>query len=296
MGFSCATIDPYVESLTANVTFAMTTPTFSVIVPTFNAGTTLRACLDGLVAQTSSDFEVVLVDGASADQTVEIAKSYTSVLGQRLVLHSGPDQGPYDAMNRGVSMATGQWVLFLGADDTLRDAETLAQVADFIGAHEHSDIVYGDVMRRSTSTRHAGEFDLDRLLFETNICHQAIFYRRELFAGIGPYNLRYPVWADWDFNIRCFSNPALVTRYMDIVVANYNDLTGLSGKTGTDTEFRKRLPMYFWYGAKETSSRMLGHLKKKELRRLIVRQLFIRRKVLSGGRAPEAGQTSVSHS
>ena len=271
----------------------MTTPTFSVIVPTYNAAATLHACLEGLVSQTSSDFELVLVDGDSKDETVEIARSFASTLGPRLVLHSGPDSGPYDAMNRGVSMATGNWVLFLGADDTLREAGTLAQVAAFIDGHEHSDIVYGDVMRRSTSTRHAGEFDLDRLLFETNICHQAIFYRRELFAGIGPYNLRYPVWADWDFNIRCFSNPALVTRYMDIVVANYNDLTGLSGKTGTDTEFRKRLPMYFWYGAKETSGRMLGHLKKKELRRLIVRQLFIRRKVLSGGQAPDAETTAI---
>jgi glycosyltransferase involved in cell wall biosynthesis len=280
-------MNPYVESTTANVTFAMTTPTFSVIVPTFNAGTTLRVCLDGLVSQTSSDFELVLVDGASTDETVEIAKSYASELGPRLVFHSGPDQGPYDAMNRGVSMATGEWVLFLGADDTLRDAETLAEVAAFIDSHEHSDIVYGDVMRRSTNTRHAGAFDLDRLLFETNICHQAIFYRRELFAGIGPYNLRYRIWADWDFNIRCFSNPSLVMRYMDIVVANYNDLTGLSGKTGTDTEFRKRLPMYFWHGGRETCRRLLVHLRKKELRRLILRQVLIRRKVLSTGRTPD---------
>lgn len=271
----------------------MTSPMFSIIVPTFNAAATLSACIDGLIGQTCTDFELVLVDGDSTDGTRDVAESFAAGLGDRLVIHSGPDDGPYDAMNRGVSLATGDWVLFLGADDTLREADTLALVAAFIGDHEHSDIVYGDVMRRSTNTRHAGEFDLDRLLFETNICHQAIFYRRALFAGIGPYNLRYRVWADWDFNIRCFSNPALVTRYMDIVVANYNDLTGLSGKTGTDTEFRKRLPMYFWHGARETSSRMLGHLKKKELRRLIVRQVFIRRKVLAGGEAPEAGSTSI---
>ena len=102
---------------------------------------------------------------------------------------------------------------------------------------------------RSTSLRYAGVFDQDRLLFETNICHQSIFYRRELFASIGPYNLRYRAWADWDFNIRCFSNTALVTRYMDIVVARFNDMTGLSTKSGTKS-FRSgcRTPQNSAYG------------------------------------------------
>ena len=195
---------------------------FSIIVPTFNAAATLPACLESMVSQTCRDFELVLVDGGSKDGTLEIADRFAATFGTRVVVHSGPDQGPYDAMNRGVGMSTGSWLVFLGADDTLYEADTLARVAAFIGDHQPSDLVYGDVIMRSTGARHAGAFDLDRLLFETNMCHQSIFYRRELFAGIGPYNLRYRIWADWDFNIRCFSNPALVARYMDIVIAEYN--------------------------------------------------------------------------
>lgn len=217
-------------------------PLFSIIIPTFNVAATLRACLDSIVGQTCSDFQVVLVDGASTDDTVEIAKSYSPTLGERLIIHSGPDQGPYDAMNRGVELSSGSWVYFLGADDNLYAPDTLAAIATFIADHEPSDIVYGDVIMRSTSYRYDGPFDLDRLLFKQNICHQAIFYRRELFAGIGPYNLRYRLWADWDFNIRCFSNPALVTRYMDVVVADYNDVTGLSKQE--DEELRKQLPLF----------------------------------------------------
>jgi hypothetical protein len=110
-------------------------------------------------------------------------------------------------------------------------------------------------MLRSDSTRYAGEFDLDRLLFDINICHQSIFYRRELFAGIGPYNLRYKLWADWDFNVRCFSNPALVARYMDIIVADYNDMSGLSSKQ--DQEFKKRLPRFIVAAALEMIRRRL---------------------------------------
>lgn len=262
----------------------MTAPMFSIIVPTFNAAETLQACLESLSRQTIGDFEIVLVDGDSTDGTLEIANRFAAHLGSRLVLHSGPDQGPYDAMNRGVSMASGDWVLFLGADDSLYRDDTLAQVATFINGHDHSDLVYGDVMMLSTGFRHAGEFDLDRLLFETNMCHQSIFYRRELFAGIGPYNLRYPVWADWDFNIRCFSNPALVIRYMDIVIAEYNDMTGFSMRAGTDKEFRKRLPMYFWVAASETCGRMFKFFKNKENRRLLVRTQAVRRKAAAGAR------------
>lgn len=275
----------YLDVTAANVTEAMTVPMFSIIVPTFNAAATLQACLDSIVFQTCSDFELVLVDGGSKDGTLDIANSFEPNLGNRLVVRSGLDEGPYDAMNRGVGMATGEWLLFLGADDTLYGQDTLANVATFIRDHDPSHLVYGDVIMRSTGIRHAGAFDLDRLLFETNICHQSIFYRRELFAGIGPYNLRYRVWADWDFNIRCFSNPALVTRYMDIVIARYNDMTGLSMRESTDKEFRKRLPMYFWLAAWETCSRMLGFLKEKENRRLALRSRLIRYRAASGARS-----------
>lgn len=247
-----------------------TVPMFSIIVPTFNVGATLGACLESIVGQNCTDFEVVLVDGESGDETLDIAKSFASKFGTRLVIRSEPDQGPYDAMNRGVGIAKGGWLLFLGADDVLYEADTLQRVAAFIGDNEPSDLVYGDVVMRSTETRHAGSFDLDRLLFETNMCHQAIFYRRELFAGIGPYNLRYRIWADWDFNIRCFSNPALIARYMDIVVARYNDLTGISSTI--DKDFRKRLPVFFWASAPEVVSRSVALLRRREVHRSVFRQ------------------------
>ncbi|CQD13110.1 glycosyl transferase family protein [Mycobacterium lentiflavum] len=267
----------------------MSGPMFSIIVPTWKAAGHVGGCAESLLRQTYTDFELVVVDGASTDGTLDVVKSYADDFGPRLVVHSEPDKGIYDAMNRGVSMATGQWLLFLGSDDRLHDADTLARVAEFIGDNEPCDLVYGDVIMGSTGARHAGEFDLDRLQFETNICHQSIFYRRELFAGIGPYNLRYPIWADWDFNIRCFSNPALNIRYMDIVVADYNDMTGLSMRTGTDKEFRKRLPMYFWVGAIETGSRMLAFFKEKENRQLAVRAWRTRFKAASKARADNAG-------
>ena len=220
--------------------------TFSIIVPTFNSAAVLRECLDSIAGQTYRGYEVVLVDGRSTDDTLDIARSFTAGLGSRLVIHSGPDRGVYDAMNHGVEMSSGTWLYFLGSDDVLFEPDTLARVAAFISDHQASDLIYGDVVmlsdRRLTGSRHAGVFDLDRLLFDCNISHQSIFYRRELFTTIGPYNLRYPAWADWDFNVRCFSNPALVTQYMDVIVARYNDLSGVSNQA--DDELIKRLPAF----------------------------------------------------
>ncbi|OBH39975.1 glycosyltransferase family 2 protein [Mycobacterium mantenii] len=272
----------------------MTAPMFSIIVPTFNSAATLKACVESIVGQTYDDYELVLVDGGSTDATLDIADSFGLSLAGRLVIHSGRDQGPYDAMNRGVGLARGTWVLFLGSDDTLYESNTLGRVAAYICDHEPSDLVYGDVVMRSTGTRHAGAFDLDRLLFETNLCHQSIFYRRKLFEGIGPYNLRYPVWADWDFNIRCFSNPALHIRHMDIVIARYNDMTGLSMRQATDREFRKRLPMYFWVAASETCSRMLAFYKIRKNRRLALRALFTRSRAASKARGRGNGNNNLS--
>lgn len=127
---------------------AMAAPMFSIIIPTLNVAAVLPACLDSIARQTCGDFELVLVDGGSTDETLDIANIFAPNLGERLIIHRDTDQGVYDAMNRGVDLATGTWLLFLGADDSLYEADTLARVAAFIGEHEPSDLVYGDVIMR----------------------------------------------------------------------------------------------------------------------------------------------------
>ena len=221
-------------------------PLFSIIVPTLNVESTIAACLGSIARQTCLDYEVVLMDGASQDRTLAIVAEHEPQLAGRLSTHVGQDEGIYDAMNRGVALARGQWLFFLGADDSFYQDDVLARIAVFLGQNPSCHLAYGDVIMRSDGSRYGGVFALDTLLFRRNICHQAIFYRRELFAHLGPYNLRYRIWADWDFNIRCFSNPALVARHLDIVVANYNDTGGLSQRE--DPELQKRLPLPFLSG------------------------------------------------
>jgi glycosyltransferase involved in cell wall biosynthesis len=243
----------------------MATPLFSIILPTLNVEATLGICLDRLAEQTFRSFEVLLIDGGSTDGTLAIAEARASSLGSRLAIHRGKDAGVYDAMNRGTALATGDWLLFLGADDALHAKTTLAEVAAFIAANDPCHLVYGDVIMRSDGARYGGVFDLDRLHFEKNLCHQSAFYRRELFARIGPYNLRYKIWADWDFNIRCFANPALAIRHMDIVVADYNDGGGLSQHE--DAELKQRLPVFILAAIEPTLREKLEDFSRKVLHR-----------------------------
>jgi glycosyltransferase involved in cell wall biosynthesis len=228
---------------TAGANVRVLTPLFSVIVPTLNVESAIRSCLESIAGQTFADYQVVLVDGGSTDKTLEVVATFRTTLGPRLLLQAGADDGVYDAMNRGVGLAAGEWLLFLGADDILHGPDTLENVAALLRAGSRADLVYGDVLLRGTGERYGGEFDVDRLLLEKNLCHQSVFYRRELFEKLGPYNLRYRIWADWDFNIRCFEHPALVTRHLAVVVADYNDAGGLSQQE--DEVLKKLLPVFY---------------------------------------------------
>src|ERR1700761_7508109 len=94
---------------------------FSIIVPTYNSGATLRRCLESLAVQTFTDFEVLVMDGVSTDDTLRITEEMSSEFQGRLRLTSEPDKGVYDAMNKGILGARGKWLLFLGSDDRLND-------------------------------------------------------------------------------------------------------------------------------------------------------------------------------
>ncbi len=210
-----------------------------MIVPTRNAASGIDACLSSLWAQSCRDYEVLVLDGQSTDGTLQKLQSHAARFGQALRWHSEPDAGVYHAMNRGIAHARGEWLHFLGADDVLHDPEVLADVVRFMATRQ-ADIVYGDVVERASGARYGGEFSLDRLLFECNICHQAVYYRRSVFEKLGGYNTRYPIWADWDFNIRCFRHPGMRAIWTDRVIAVYRARSGISRVE--DPVFRRELP------------------------------------------------------
>jgi glycosyltransferase involved in cell wall biosynthesis len=208
----------------------------AVVVPTFRSAAVLAGLLDSLAAQSYRGFEVVVSDGASDDDTLAMADAARKRL-PRLVVDSRPDAGVYDAMNRGVRLSHAPWFIVMGSDDRLHASDTLGTMASILQTLPEPvadplspELVYGDVRVMAADqgmvagSRYAGEVRFAELA-SSNICQQAIFYRRSLFDALGGFDLRYPVYADWAFNLQAsFRRPL---RWVDLVVADYAS-TGLS--------------------------------------------------------------------
>jgi len=184
----------------------------SIIIPTFNSAKTLKRALDSIVSQSYSDWEVLIMDGVSKDETINIAKSYND---DRIRIYSEPDKGIYDAMNKGIKKSRGEWLYFLGSDDWLYDDNVLKFVFQDNDFSEY-DVVYGEVESDVFHDKF-GEWSVATL--ECNRCHQGIFYRRNFFEKGNMYNIKYNVWADHDINLRWFLN--FRSKYIPLIVAHY---------------------------------------------------------------------------
>jgi len=216
---------------------ARAAPRISVITVCFNALRELPATLASLRAQTCRDYEWVVVDGASTDGSVPWLAAQAPQ-----VLVSEADQGIYDAMNKAVARASGEWLYFLNAGDRFADAQVLAQVLACIdgapGPAGPPSILYGDVLyygSRGTRRRSFHWLTRGRLLFG-DLCHQATFVRRSLFAQLGPFDsgLRYN--ADYDWLLRAFRSGAVV-RYLKRDLAYFHDAgTHVSNREASEIE------------------------------------------------------------
>lgn len=179
-------------------------PLFSIITVTYNASSTIDATLKSVASQTCRLFEYIIVDGKSSDDTVE--KARRSGIKEMIVI-SEKDNGLYDAMNKGMAIARGDYLIFLNAGDALTGDDTLARIADVIMDNDYPGIVYGqtrivDSNRRFVADRHLTAPDiltLDSFADGMLVCHQAFIALRKLTS---PYDLRYRYSADYDWCIK----------------------------------------------------------------------------------------------
>jgi glycosyltransferase involved in cell wall biosynthesis len=168
--------------------------------------------------------EVLLIDGLSSDNTIDIAREFASKYNY-IKFISEKDDGIYDAMNKGIKMAKGEWFYFLGSDDKLFNENILSDIFLKINTKQIK-IIYGNVLINGDAgwaqdgQIYDGEFSLSKLINEKNICHQAIFYNKTVFEKCGIFNTRYNICADWDMNLRLWAT--FPFYYIDTVIAVFN--------------------------------------------------------------------------
>ena len=206
----------------------------TIIIPTYNSSKTLRVALESLLIQEYQYFEVLIIDGLSNDDTVLIANEYKKKI-NKLTIISEKDKGIYDAMNKAITISKGNWLYFMGSDDSLYEVNTLLKIKELSNFKEY-DIIYGNVISSRFKDVYDGEFTYDKI-FNKNICHQAVFFKKEIFKLTGQFNLKYKAHADWDHNIKWFLNKRIKQKHVDLIIANYAD-GGFSSVNG-DVVFQK---------------------------------------------------------
>lgn len=218
-------------------------PKLSIIVPTFNSGSTILGCLESIKRQRFSDYEIIVQDGMSTDDTLALVASFAASNREITVRElQERDDGAYDAMNKAMDRATGEWIYFLGSDDELHDPNGVAKMLECPEAAD-GDILYANVRMVARNAPledgvvYDGPFDLKKLL-RKNICHQAMMYRRTFVELMGKFNVRYTAFADWDYNLRCWSQTRF--RYIEVVLAVYRQ-GGMSSRPEGDPLFSQEV-------------------------------------------------------
>lgn len=197
-------------------------PLFSIITVTYNAAATLPPTLKSVKEQTCRLYEYIIIDGASKDETVRLANESGI---QSLNLISEPDRGLYDAMNKGLGVANGDYVIFLNAGDSFHSKDTLQQIADAIMDNDYPGIVYGqtqivDSARNRIGDRHLtapSVLTLDSFKNGMVVCHQAFIVLRKL---VDNYDTRYRYSADYEWCIRCLQRSHR-NYYVDGLLIDY---------------------------------------------------------------------------
>lgn len=213
--------------------------TFSVVTITYNAAAVLRPTLDSVMMQDYPNVEHLIIDGASTDKTLAIAKAYQKQSdeaenGHVVKIQSEPDKGLYDAMNKGLRLATGDYIVFMNAGDRFPEADTLDKVmlAAVVGdGEERPAVLFGNtdiIDDKGNFLYHRRLSPPERLTWRSFrygmvVCHQAFYARTDIARSL-PYDTTFRYSADVDWCIRVMKEGErqhLLLRNIHAVVANY---------------------------------------------------------------------------
>lgn len=224
----------------------------TIIIATYNAEMYIGSALASLVGKVNSTTEVIIIDGLSTDNTLNIINDYKTIVS---AIYSERDLGIYDAMNKGVQRSNGKFILFLGADDELTCC--INKLQPYLQSEKN--IYYGNVILTPKNELYGGKFTLPKLL-KKNICHQSILYPRKVLIEHS-FELKYKLMADYVLNMKLWAlNYRFV--YINEIISKYS-LEG-SSSIVIDQNFKKDsiLLVYSFFGIKGLLIKALNPIKK----------------------------------
>lgn len=226
----------------------------SIITATYNSAETLRSTFDSVLSQTYTNYEYVVIDGLSTDGTLEIIKEYEQKFNGKMVYISEKDKGLYDAMNKGLAMATGDIVGILNSDDFYTSNDILHVIATNI-KEKNVDAVYGDIhfvngkdLTKCVRYYSSAIFSRSLMRFGFMPAHPSFYCKREVYVKYGVFNTKYRIAADFDSLFRFIYINRISTLYI-----KRDFVTMRTGGVSTDG-FRSR-----WLIMKEHSKIMKSY-------------------------------------
>ena len=205
----------------------------SIITINRNNAAGLEKTMLSVSSQTCKEFEYIVVDGASTDASVEVIKSFTDSFGDRLKWVSEPDKGIYDAMNKGIRMASGDYVQILNSADCLVSNDVVERMYQALEQNGHPGIMYGNMLKDMPDGRiirdrcFAGQ-DITFLGFYTGtLNHSPAYIRRELFDKYGLYDDNLKIVSDWKWYLQAIIFGGEKPVYTDIDITLF-DMNGIS--------------------------------------------------------------------
>lgn len=196
---------------------------FSIITICLNEADAIRKTCESIVEQTSRDFEWIVVDGASTDGTLGVLEKFRKRID---CLMSEKDEGIYDAMNKGIALASGRYVIFMNGGDAFAAKNVLEKVANA----PQKDLIYGDLFFDHVGGKRKSYSDNleNGYLLKNMIAHQAAFYRRELFTKFGVFDTTYRMAGDYEFFVRLMEKGKVSHHHCPTPLAVFNT-DGISG-------------------------------------------------------------------
>lgn len=195
----------------------------SIITVAYNSAETIRDTIESVLSQTYGDIEYIVVDGQSQDGTLDIIREYESAGKGNLIFISEPDNGIYDAMNKGIRLATGDVVGTLNSDDFFTSDDVISQVVQAFGQDESLQAVYGDVhyvkadnLNKCIRYYSSRFFRRGLLRFGYVPAHPSLYCKKEVFEKYGLYDLQYKTSSDFDMMLRLFGVHRIKAKYIGV--------------------------------------------------------------------------------